>query len=161
MSISCDDNHYTTGTSFNSWFFTDVPMTECLLSPPSLFRILADITNAVVWIVSILPLTSDSPVPFSDLGVRYKSTNYNWYHRHNYVPKLFQLLGKIEVIVNLFILLYFHSLIRRNGKIHKTKTSFFSLSFCLVTTAAVRSLAIHHENYPSKTNQTCGTLLDR
>ena len=28
-------------------------------------------------------------------------------------------------------------------------------------TAAVRPLTTHHENYPSQTNQTCGTLLEK
>ena len=51
-----------------------------------LLSILADINNAVVWIVSVCPLISKCS--FGD------STNYIWYHRHFHVSIFFSSLAR-------------------------------------------------------------------
>ena len=53
-------------------------------------------------------------------GVFFKPlrTNHNWYHRHFYVPRLFQFSNKVQVFVYLFAFFYFHSVVPLNGKIY-------------------------------------------
>ena len=50
-------------------------------------NILADLKSAVVWMISTRSLISKSSNPFTNPSVTVpKSTNYNWYIRHFYVP---------------------------------------------------------------------------
>ena len=53
----------------------------------TLFSILADLNNAVVWMVSTRPLISKSSSPSINLLVTVP--NYNWYYRHFHVPFFF------------------------------------------------------------------------
>ena len=58
----------------------------------TLLSILADLNNAVVWIVSTSPVISKSSSPCTNLLVtvpRAKGTNYNWYNGHFHVPQFF------------------------------------------------------------------------
>ena len=50
-----------------------------------LLSILADLSNAVVWMLSALPLISKSSSP---------CTNYNWYNHHFHVPRVFNSLAR-------------------------------------------------------------------
>ena len=87
---------------------------------------LAYFDNAVVWMVSIVALLFNSAKSlFQVFRHRSKRSNYNWYQRHSHVPQLFQLSGKIQVFVYLFVFFYFHSVHLWNNKIHLMTTSFF------------------------------------
>ena len=77
-------------------------MTASLLKSPN---ILADLNNAVVWIVSSRPLISKSSSPCTNLVVTIKSTDYNWYQRHIHVQH--SLLFPSKVLVLIFILALF------------------------------------------------------
>ena len=48
----------------------------------TLLSILADLNNAVVWMVSIRPLISKSSSSFTKLLMTVTSVNYKWYHCH-------------------------------------------------------------------------------
>ena len=53
----------------------------------TLLSILADLNNAVVWMVTTRALISNSSRPFTNpLVTVTERTNYNWYHRHFHVP---------------------------------------------------------------------------
>ena len=73
--------------------------------------ILADLINAVVWIVSTRLHHSKYPQSlyqyFDDWS---KTTNYNWYHRHFYVPLFFffQFPKKFQVVILLFAFFQFY-----------------------------------------------------
>ena len=51
--------------------------------------------------------------------------NYNWDHRHPHVPQISLFFGKVQVLVFLFAFFDFHSVVRWDGKIHKTTRSLF------------------------------------
>ena len=59
----------------------------------NLLGILADLNNAVVWMVSNRPLISNSSSPC--INSYTKSTNYNWHHRYFHVSLLFQFPCKV------------------------------------------------------------------
>ena len=87
--------------------------------------ILADLNN-LDWMVSIRPLFYNlSSLFFQSFSHRSKCTNYNWYHSHPHALQFFFFL--VLVFVYLFDLLYFHSVVFRNGNIHCMANSFFIL----------------------------------
>ena len=71
--------------------------------------ILADLNNTVVSIVSIRPLISKTSSPFGDC---IKSTNYNRYNRHFHIPQFFQFPSKAKVLILLFAIFQFYSVVR-------------------------------------------------
>ena len=74
--------------------------------PRTRLRILAVLSNAVIWIVSTRPPTSKSSRPFNNpLVIVPKSTYHNWYNRHFHVPLLFQFSSKVEVLILFFTFL--------------------------------------------------------
>ena len=70
----------------------------------TLVSILTYFSNAIVWIVSILPLISSSSCHFFKLKSYYLNP-------HN--PQLFQFSGKVQIFVSLFAFFYFHSAFRQ------------------------------------------------
>ena len=93
----------------------------------TLLSILADLNHEVVWMVSTRTLIS-------------KFSNYNWYHRHFYLPQFFQFHSKVQVLVFLSIfslwsartanstilqVLLFLLIITRSGRLAK-----FSMLIC-------------------------------
>ena len=59
----------------------------------TLLLILADLNNAIFWMVSIRPpFSNPSNLLSRSLGISSKCTNYNWYHRHLRVLQLFLVL---------------------------------------------------------------------
>ena len=61
----------------------------------TLLSILADLSNAVVWMVSICHLISKSSNPcINPLAYYTKSTNYNWYNPHFHVSQFFYFLKR-------------------------------------------------------------------
>ena len=67
----------------------------------SLLNILADLNCAVVWIILIKPLVSNSLCQIFENHS--KSFNYNWYYNHFHVPQLFQFSGKWQLFIDLFL----------------------------------------------------------
>ena len=49
---------------------------------------------------------------------RSESANYNRYHRQPHIPQLYKFCGKFQAFVYLFHFLDFHSVVRRDGKVH-------------------------------------------
>ena len=77
-------------TSFLWWSFTGVWLTASFLRP--LPSILTNLNNTVVWMVSILPLISNSSsLIYQTFGNRSKRAKFTWYYRHLHVSRLFQL----------------------------------------------------------------------
>ena len=108
---------------------------------PQLSRILTDLNNAVVWMVSIRPSISNSSRPLS------KHTNYNWYRSF-----LFLFSGKIQELVPLFVFFDFHSVVRRDSKVHYMASSHFLLIiirllflYKFFTPALVDSFSLEYE----------------
>ena len=60
--------------------------------------ILADLNNAVVWLVSTRPVISKSFILYEGT----KNIKYILYYRHFHVPQLFQFFSKVEVLILLF-----------------------------------------------------------
>ena len=56
--------------------------------------------------------------PFKVFADCSKCANYNRYHRNPYI------LGKVLVLVSLFVFFYFPSLIHQDGKVDNSKVSF-------------------------------------
>ena len=83
--------------------FIYVWVTASLLRSPGLFGILANLRNAVVWTVLILPLNFCS----SNLSFMLY-THYNWYHHHAYAPHITWFSGKIQIFVPFCFLLFLH-----------------------------------------------------
>ena len=82
------------------------------LSFGTLLTILADLNNPVVWMVSILPLISNSsglfPCPWRPFQT----------DPHLHVPHFLKPAGKVQVLVYLFIFIFFHTLVHLNGNIY-------------------------------------------
>ena len=97
-------------------------MTASLLkSPGFLLSILADLNNAVVWMVSTCFYQS-----FRD---RTKCNNYNWYKRHFYVPRFFQFPSKVEILILLLAFFQFYSVVSRDSKVRNLASSLFLFLF--------------------------------
>ena len=91
-----------------------------------LLSILADLNNAVVWMVSTPPLISKSSSPFINPFVTVPRApiiidiNVTFiFHR------FFPFPCKIEVFILLFIFFQFYSVISRDSKVHNLACSFF------------------------------------
>ena len=90
-----------------------------------LLSILADLNNAVVWMVSTHPLfSSGTSCPWTNCT---KSTNYNWYHSYFHVTQFFQFSSKVEVLIFLFAFFLFYPVVSWDSKVHKSVSSFFFL----------------------------------
>ena len=87
VSISYDDNHYTTGTSA---LIDGFPLElEWPQIPGTLLSCLVDL-KVVVWMVSTCIIISNSSSPFTDFEVGCsKCINYDWYHCQLHVPYFF------------------------------------------------------------------------
>ena len=90
----------------------------------NLLSILADLNNAVVWIVSTRPLISKSPSPLVDCTV---STNYNWYHHQFHIINIIMIFSNKSNCSKKLELYFYNFLIIRqvlvikfaNGHIYK------------------------------------------
>ena len=65
--------------------------------------------------------------PYQTFEDRSNRTNYKFYHYHPHVPQLSLFSSKVEVFTSLFAFFDFHFVVRRNGKIHYTVRSLFSI----------------------------------
>ena len=88
-----------------------------------LLSILADLNNAVVWMVPTRPLISESL--YQSFGDCTKNTNYNRYNRHFHVPQFFQFPSKVQVLILLFIFFQFYCVVSWDSK--------FSLFLLIIT----------------------------
>ena len=117
-----------TETSTHREFFTPVladgfPPKSNSKSPlvaRTLLCILADLNNAVVWMVFTPPLISNSSCP-----------NYNWYHRHLYVPYFLNSLAMSRYLSLFSPSFSFYFVVSRNGKVLNLAGSLFSFFFFL------------------------------
>ena len=109
-------------TCFNWWFFTEVVSnSNSPLFSWTLLDILADFKSGWSW----FPLWSPvALVSFTDLGVPFKGTIYNWYHRHFHRLQFFQLSGKVQVFVYLFAFILIRFFLEQQNP-----SSFFFLLF--------------------------------
>ena len=96
----------------------------------TLFSILVDLNNAVVWMVAAHPLISNSSSPFFQaFRDCFECTNYNRYHRHFHVPLLFSSLAKSE---NVSFFSVSSILTRKDGKFHYSAGSLFFFHYYYV-----------------------------
>ena len=72
-------------------------------------------------------------IPFQSFEDRSKNTQHNWYHHHLHFWSFFLYSRKVLVFVNLFTFFYFHSVARRDSKIHFTTFSFLLLLLLIST----------------------------
>ena len=79
-------------------------------------RILANLNNGVVWMVSIHPLIFYFFSPFPSFWSRFKRTIYDWYHSYH-VPQLSLFSGKVRVLISLFSFFDIYSVVNRDGKV--------------------------------------------
>ena len=93
----------------------------------SLFSILTDVNNAVVWMVSTHLLISKSL--YQSFGDCIKRSNYSWYNRHLLVPHFVQFPSKVLVLVLLFAFFQFYSVVNRGSKVHSFASSLFFFFF--------------------------------
>ena len=114
----------------------------------NLFSIVADLNNFVVCMISIPSLISNSSnlcsKPFGALPNEPTANGIS-------ITLMFEFFGKVQVFFYLFTFLYFHSVVRRNGKIHKTASSFLvntrssrlaEIRWCVCIVKSQKSLCI-------------------
>ena len=89
-------------------------------------RILAVLSNAVVWIVSTRPTTSKSTRHFSYCAL---GTNQNCHNRYFHVPQLFKFSSKVEILILLFTFLQIYSVVRRDSKGDNFADSLFFIDY--------------------------------
>ena len=95
----------------------------------TLLSSLADLNNAVVWMVSTRPLISkSSSLCTKSFGDCTERANYNWYHRYFHVREFFQFPSKVQVLISLFAFFQFYPVVSRNGKVHYLACSLFLLT---------------------------------
>ena len=78
----------------------------------------ADLNTAVVCMISVVPLVSNSPSLFYKLLGTFSehANNYCYHSPPPHVPQLFQLSGKIEVFVYLPAFFPFHSVVAKSTR---------------------------------------------
>ena len=93
----------------------------------TLLSILADLRNAVVWMVFTRPFISLSSSPFTDLLVTVLRAPITIgiiiYYFH--VPQFFQFPSKIKVLILLLTFFQFYTVVIRNSKIYNFASSLF------------------------------------
>ena len=106
------------------------PWTASLLKSPGTFlSILADISNAVVCIVSTRPHISKSCFPSTNpLGTVPRAPITVGINVTFMSHSFFQLLSKVQVLIHLFSYFQFYSVVSRDSKINNSASS-FSLFF--------------------------------
>ena len=119
-------------------------------------RILAVLSNAVVWIVSTRPPTSKSSKPFyNPLIIVPKAPIIPIMFNHtNHVPRLFQFSSKVEVLILLFTFFQFYSVISRAIKVNNFAKSLF---FWLIIVWNELQLALASMSMQTKLN-TCALI---
>ena len=90
------------------------------------FCILADLNNAVVWMLSIRPSMTNSSSPLSKPLRTSTRVNYMWYHPYPLVPQLSLSSSKVKVLVSPFAFFHFHFSVRT------ANSSFFFFLFFLL-----------------------------
>ena len=132
-------------------------------------RILAVISNAVVWIVSTSPPTSKSSMPFNNPLVIVPKAPITIGNRYFHVPQLFQISSKVEVLILLFTYYYYYyyslqefrisiSFYCKFLRVSKTLPSIFSeLNNSVVWMVSARSL-ISNFISPPQPYYHCGDL---
>ena len=103
-------------TSISQWFFTGVWVTASLL---------ADLNNAVVWMVSTHFHISKSSCPRTNPLVTVPRVAItNWYNCHFHVPQFFQFPCEVQVLIFLFAFFQFYSVVSQDNKIYNSASSF-------------------------------------
>ena len=94
------------------------------------FSILANHDKALVWMISIRPLISNSSRhPFQTSRESSKQANYNWYAITLMFHRLVLFSGKVLVLFSFSF--DFNSIVYQGGRVHSTEGSFyFSFFFC-------------------------------
>ena len=100
----------------------------------TLHRILADLNNAVLWMVSTLPLNYKSSSLFNNPLVTVPRPPITTGITVTFIfHGFFQFSSKVQVLISLFDFFQFYPMINRNGKIHYSAGYlFYRLSFGLV-----------------------------
>ena len=106
-------------TSLNWWSLNDSKSPQV---SRTLLSILADLNNAVVWMVSTCPIIFKSFSPCT------KSTDYNLCNCHFHVPRFFQFPSKVKVFILLFTFFQFYSVVSWDSKVHNSAGYLFLLS---------------------------------
>ena len=95
----------------------------------TLLSILADLGNAVVWIVSICPAISKSSSPFTNPLVTVPRApitigiTVTFMFHSSWGGGKFP--SKVEILITLYALFQFHSLVNRDSKVHNPASSFY------------------------------------
>ena len=101
----------------------------------TLLSILAVLSNAVIWIVSTRPPTSNSPSPFNNSLVTVPKAPITIGMIVTFMfHGLFQFPSKVEVLILLFIFFQFYSVITRDSKVDNfaNSLSFFFFFFLFI-----------------------------
>ena len=95
----------------------------------TLLSILADINNAILWMVSTRPLNSKLSSPFiNSFGDSTDRTNYHWYNCHFHIPQFFQFPNKVKLLIFLFVFFQFYSVVSQDSKVHNPTSSLFLMT---------------------------------
>ena len=85
----------------------------------TLLDILANLNNAVVWIVSTCPLISNPCTPCTNYLVTVPSASIShWHHCHLHVPLFFLFSSKVYVLISLLSFLQFYPEVTQDVKVH-------------------------------------------
>ena len=90
----------------------------------TLLSIIADLNNAIVWIVCTCPLISMSSSPFVNALANVPRAQITIYHFH--VPQFFHFSSKVQVLVFLFTFFQFYSVASQDSKVYNSASSLFS-----------------------------------
>ena len=92
----------------------------------TLLRILADLDNAVVWMISICPPTSNSFSPFINSLVSVPRAPITIGINVTFMfHSFFQFPSKVHVLILLFPLFKYYSVVSRDSKLHNPLSSLF------------------------------------
>ena len=94
----------------------------------TLLRILADLINALVWMVSTRPLISTSSSPFTNLSVTVPKAPINIGINVTFMFfSFFQFSGMVELLIILFPFFQFYSVVSWDSVVHNSSSSLFLL----------------------------------
>ena len=143
VSISYDDNHYTTGTSKSLvllssllWEFFAPALADGLSLESEWQQVSSSLQDlpqyslkyAVDWIVSARPLISKSYNPFTNSLRIVRSAPITIGITVTFMFNIFLFSGKVLVLNSLFAFSYFHFVVRRDDKVYYLTGSFLLLT---------------------------------
>ena len=114
------------GPAFSHWCLSESKSRQV---STTLHSILHDLNYAEVWMYSTWLYFHALQSLYRSFRDCTMSRNYYWYHRHFYVPQVFQFHSKIQILIFPFSFFQIYSVVSRDNKAHNVTRSLFFVDY--------------------------------